>query len=243
MAYGIPTTHRPSTDPAATKIGANTLVTLASDGTAGVAWFDGTNQQFSYASSPYSSWTTTQIAAFHRFAISMQIKDVAGDIAALYCDNIQGINYATATKSGSTYSLGAGNFIGSSGASTFNPGGIQVLLIDPQGRYWSVSNAANNATLQVYYSGTPASGTWTTSSLSMTPASNAQMPVAALVGNYLVIVCQTGSTTYQYQRLDVSQVTLGSWSSPTNISGITGVPGNTSNFCLRGNSAGTGLFV
>jgi len=240
MSFGVPTQINTSADPAATANTPNQLVTLANDGTALVAWFDGTNQQVSYAAAPYTSWTSAQIASFHRFAASMFINDAGGDVSAVACDNITGINYYPLTKSGASYSIGSSNYTGA-GFSTYNPGSCQILLKDGQGRYWLISNDNTNGVLKVWYSSTPASGTWT-QSLSISTASNTNMPCADIVGNYLVVLYPDTSSTVSYQRLDVSGGSLGSWSTSTRIS-VTGTPGSTSHFSFRGNGSGIGVFV
>lgn len=240
MAFGIPATINTSTDPGATGNTPNNLVTIANDGTALCAWFDGTNQQVSYASAPYNSWTETQLMSFHRFATSMLINDANGDVSALACDNVSGIDYIPIAKSGTSYSVGSPNYTGA-GGSTFNAGGCQELLKDSQGRYWLVSNDATNAVLKVWFSSNPASGLWT-QSLNISTASNANLPAADIVGNFLVVLYSDTSSTVSYRRLDVSGVSLGSWSSGAQLS-VTGFPGATSHFSFRGNGSGVGVFV
>ena len=63
-----------STDPQGTSIPTNSSITIAADGTALVAWFDGSNTVYSYASAPYSSWSSkATLTSGTRFAVSLAL--------------------------------------------------------------------------------------------------------------------------------------------------------------------------
>jgi hypothetical protein len=229
-----------STSAAATAVGNNTLVCIASDGTALVAWYDGTNQQVSYAAAPYSSWTQAQLQAAFRFCCAMLVVDGSGNVGAITCDNVQGSNYYKLTKSGSAYSVGSPTAIGFVG--TFSAGQPQQIALDPQGRAWSISNTNNGNSCQVWYSATPTTASSWVNSLSQAITNDAHGPSADIVGNYLVVVYYTSGSGLQYQRLDVHSATLGSWSSAATIT-LSGSPSNTTHTCLRGNGAGIGCLA
>lgn len=228
-----------STNSVATQLGNNTLVQVASDGTALVIWFDGTNQKFSYASSPYSSWTTTTLTSGSRFAAASAF-DSGDNVFAITSATGGPITYYPLTKSGTSYSVGSGTQV-SSNTATFNAGNPMMVAKDGQGRYWCIANNNNNTICQAYYSSTPTTANWT-SSLSATAFNNPLLPVADIVGNYLVAIYDTAATTFKYQRSDISGASPGSWSTATTIT-VDSFADNTSGWSFRGNGSGVGILV
>ena len=232
-----------STSAVATAIGNNTLATIASDGTALTTWFDGTNQKYSYASSPYSSWTTNTLTTGARFAASLMPDGAGGNVAGVTCLTTGPITYFPLTKSGATYTLGSGTQV-SSGTATFNPGQPMMVNKDPQGRYWATCNTNADTVAQNFQSSTPTTANWT-AGLAATVGNDVFMPVADIVGNYLVVAYWSSGTIFQYQRLDVSQASLGSWSTATTIPnlGTTPTDDNTKQHAFRGNGSGVGQLI
>lgn len=231
-----------STNAAATQPCNDILVGISPvDGVAVVLWFDGTNQKFSYAASPYTSWTTTTLASGSRFAAGLYMRS-NGNADVVSSSSGGAITYYPLTESSGAYSLGTTAQV-TSNAGTFNPGNPEMVLVDPQGRYWSVSNSNAATICQVYDSvaNSPSTANWT-SSLSATAASSSLLPVAGIPQNYLVAIYPTASTTFKYQRLEVDVASLGSWSAATTLS-LSASPNNTVRWCFRGNGSGKGILV
>jgi hypothetical protein len=227
-----------STTNTATASGNNPLVTIAADGTCCVLWSDGTNTKFSYASSPYTSWTTTTLTTGIRNAMASML-DTSDNVVALAALTGGAINYFPLTKSGSTYSLGTAVQV------TSNLNGqndSQQVAKDTQGRYWSINSTSVGTTVQAFETSTPGTANWT-SSLSLTGmVANGHSPASDIIGNFLVVVYNSASGVYKYQRLDVSGASLGSWSTAVAIT-MGGSVSPAIPTPLRGNGADVGVMA
>jgi hypothetical protein len=229
-----------STKAFATMIGNNSAVFITDDGTALVLWFDGTNTKFSYASSPYTSWTAGTLITGLNVSASGFLES-SGNVSTVSVDTNENPNYKLLTKSGATYSAGSATLINSSFLVVASQGQPFLLTKDSQGRYWAIANNDLGTKSQVYWSSTPTTASWT-SSLTATAANNTFLPASDIVGNYLVVVYPTGSTTFKYQRIDTSAGSLGAWDAASTIT-LVGPPDNTINQCFRGNGLDTGMLV
>lgn len=223
-----------STNANSTPLGTSNAVTFASNGTASVVWYDGTNVKVSYASSPYTSWTSLTASAASGIIAASRLDTSDTVNLALYVS--AGIDYQPFTLSSTTYSAGSLTQI-ASGAGGAN--GLTGCIIekDPQNRYWVVTSNRGGSSVLAYDTTTPATAGWTLSNTtSWSSGTQNEFPAAGIVGNYLLFIYPSAASTFQYKRLDVSVASLGSWSSATAFT-----PGGSSvtsdkYFSFRGNS-------
>lgn len=223
-----------STSAFATDMVANNSVTFASNGTVGVVWYDGTNLKFSYASSPYTSWTSLTINAASGMMVGTRLDTSNTVNTAFYISS--GLDYAPVTLSGTTYTVGSLDQI-ASGATGGNALMGGIMEKDPQGRYWLVTTNRAGSSILVYETTTPGTAGWTSNhTVSWSSGTLNNAPAGGIVGNYLLFIYPSASSTFDYQRLDVSGVSLGSWSSATALTLGGSSPTNNNYFSFRGNS-------
>lgn len=235
MANSIST----STSAAATAYPAGSLVAMASDGSALVVWFDGTNVKWSYAQSPYTSWTTatliSSLGAGPRWqaglyndmaAATPQVVLVTSDAAA------DMVSYVfTYNTSNHHWSVGSANTVVAA-SSEYN-GGDVALDKDAQGRYWAAWQD-NSATVHVVYSSNGTSWTSSTTISSTDGSGGGTLVGLAYIGNYIVVTYSTNAgNPYDYIRADAHTATIGSWSAAKEVTGEAIFAG-TSMACLRG---------
>jgi hypothetical protein len=238
----VSTTVGTSTTANATAQGQCQLVTLASDGTACVLWCDGTNQKFSYASSPYTSWTTTTLNTGATAWLLSAFLEANGDVQTFSYDGSTSW-YKKLTKSGATYSIGSTLSLL---ADVFTDKGAPAIITkDPTGRYWTIQHAGSASNSDLVYgfeSSTPATG-WTVG-FPGTQTNDDNLPFADLVGNWLLIGGFNGTNDFMTNRADVSAATVdsSSWSAPSHLP-TTGLPTASNYFCCRGNGSDMGMVV
>lgn len=209
----------------ATAPSAAPLVAFApSDNSAIVLFHTGSAPTLATAQSPYTTWSTQTIGgatARHMLALRVNGDD---SLDVMVCSPSNDAFYFHYTRSGNAWSSD-GNFNVISGAGD-SSGTAQSgqFLTDPQSRLWWVTSDQTLATRTLYVDYTTAPTSSWTHSLNVTITGvYPGLPFAAIIGNYLVVVYQDGSGGLKYQRLDVSGVSLGSWSTAAAISGISDV--------------------
>lgn len=222
-----------STNANATAYSAGQLVAVSASGDALVVWYDGSNVKWSYASSPYSSWTTASLITSISGRWEASLYKLSNDNALLVCSNGSGnmVSYLFTYSSGShNWSAGSAVTVLSSGGA-FN-GGSVAMDIDAQGRIWAAwSN--NSHVVQIKYT-TDNGSTWTAST-TFTQVSGGDDTCVNLAycGNYIVVAFCGASAVWKYARIDAHSASLGSWSSATTISNCT-MDNTVTSTCLRG---------
>lgn len=191
---------------------AERLVQIASDGTAWVAYYNGTTYVFRTASSPYSSWSsTTTIATAASIGASSCI-DGSDNIWVCYKDT-SGPNLLQVklTKSGSTWTVGTANTVASG-----NFGGSRqasYIFFDQSSRLWVISYEFGSAdNWEAFYS-TNSGTSWTTSlstGTSLTIANTSEALVALPVGKYILVTYANSDGALRWRRLDTTG-TLTAW--------------------------------
>lgn len=215
-----------------TNIGANVSVTFASNGTCLVTWFDGTNIKASYASAPYTSWTALTVAAASAL-VSGQRLDTSDAVNLVYNTSSENV-YVPFSLSGTTYSKGTATNISANHAGTGV--GTQIVEKDPQGRYWAAQSNQAGSTIYVYTATTPGSSWTQNTTIAWSSATFNEFPAGGIVGNYLLLLYPTATSTFKYQRLDVHNATLGSWSTAATFTPGGSSVTNAKYFSFRGNS-------
>jgi|SRR5579859_238731 len=221
----------------------NTGVIIASDGTACVVWHDGTNQNFSYAAAPYTSWTTHVLQSGDTLTASIAL-DTNDNAWVISNDPVNGATYYPLTKSGSTFSRGTPTVLSVSQINS-NTNSPMCTIKDPHGRYWAICNDTTRTQIRNFESSTPSvSSSWSSVPIiSSNGNADSQFPCSALVGSDLVIIWKIAlsGSAFEYSRLDVSASKLASrWATPIRVTTPSGVGLDT---CFRGNPSGIGLFA
>lgn len=229
-----------STSDVGANYGGNVSVTFASNGVALVGWNDGTNAVASYASSPYTSWTKlTAGSATNGADIGMRL-DTGDAVNYIYSDTAS-LRYAPFTLSGTTYSRGSVVQISAVAAGAGNVG-IQIVK-DTQNRYWALQTNQAGNTITIYDTTTPGTASWPLNkSISQAVNTTNIWPCSDITGNYLIVFYATGSNAFFYTRLDVSQATLGAWSTATSFTPGGSSPTWSNFYSFRGNST-TGVLA
>lgn len=192
----------------------DTKVAIASDGTAFVLWCDGTNIKYSIASSPYSSWTTsnltTGIGGGSRWAGSVYWDSGTDNLLVVSTDSGNNANVIATpfAKSGANWTKGTSHTV-ATGVVPYQGSAMQILK-DGQGRYWCAVQPGTANTYVYVYLSTDGGVTWSQSVQSNQNLSGAIIPAMAIVGNFLTLMWGNGNVSWQ--RLDVSGVSLGAWS-------------------------------
>lgn len=212
-----------STSALATAYSPGQLVAMSASGDALVIWYDGVSVKWSYASSPYTSWTTATLLASIGSDWQAGIYKLATDNALLVCSTGSAtmVSYLFTYNSGS-HSWSAGSQVTVlSGGGVGNSGSV-ALDADAQGRIWAAWYGFPGAnTVEVYY--TADSGATWTASTTFTPSGSQFGQVAlAYCGNYIVVVfCNSSTNTFFYARIDAHSASLGSWSTAAAITNCT----------------------
>lgn len=222
-----------STNANATAYSPAQLVAVSASGDALVVWYDGSNVKWSYASSPYSSWTTASLITSISGRWEASLYKLSNDNALLVCSNGSGnmVSYLFTYSSGShNWSAGSAVTVLSSGGA-FN-GGSVGMAADAQGRIWAAW-ANNSHVVQIYYTADNGS-TWNAST-TFTQVSGGDDTCVSLayIGNYIVTSFCGASAVWKYARIDAHSASLGSWSSATTVTNCN-MDNTTSNACLRG---------
>lgn len=215
------------------------LVALSSTKDALVVWFDGTNVKYSYATSPYSSWTTSTLTASIGGGPRWQagLQKLSNDDVLVVTSNSSGniVSYYF-TYDVNTHSWSAGSPVTIlSGGANFN-GGSVPMDVDAQGRVW-LAWEDNSHVGQIYY--TTNNGTSWSSSTTLTLVSGGapSLMTLAYIGDYIVTVFIATGAAISYQRVDAHDVTIGSWSTAAalpnsfvdnaaNAMSLRGIPGS-----------------
>lgn len=218
-----------STADATATSGAPLVVAAPSDATINALYFDdGTGgPHLATAASPYTSWATQAIgSATHRN--SQALATLSNDNLDLWVTSpANGPAYFTAARSGGAWSPAfSALFDGSFEANNTGVGAGGWIGIDPQGRVWALGLDDVLATYQVwcdYLSG----GTWASGGAAIEGLNlgeqNHRGVCAAIIGNYLVVVYDSGGGALKYLRIDVHAATLGAWSSAVAVGSISDV--------------------
>jgi hypothetical protein len=233
----------------ATQQPTGSLVFIASDGTACVLWHDGTNQKFSYSSSPYSSWTTTTLITGLNMALGGKFRAGSDniDVVSGGSANVRG-NYFPLTKIGATYSLGTSNVItGTTAIGTTAVGNVMSYAgQDPQGRHWIVVGGASTYTAETGYfspANSPTSTGWTASpTTAVAQTGDVNLPAGDQIGNFILRIWWNG-TALQYSRADNSAASVGAWATAATIPNLTGSPNASSRVVFRALSSTQALLV
>jgi hypothetical protein len=220
-----------STNALATAHSGSQLVAMSASGDALVLWYDGSNVKWSYASSPYSSWTTATLVASSKqqYGIYKLSND---NVLAVVAQSTNMVSYLFTYNSGShLWTVGSAVTVLASGVSTV--GGNVGMDIDAQGRIWAAFEKGTTP-VEVYY--TSNNGTSWTASTTITEASGGlgQAVGLAYIGNYIVVTwCQTTSLVIGYSRIDAHLASLGSWSTATSVPNCV-MDNALTDLCLRG---------
>ncbi len=206
---------------------ANPLVALApSDASAIVVYYGSSGPMLATAQMPYTSWSVQAIGIpTPRNAQALAVNsDDSLDI--LVTSPANGTYYFHYTRSGNAWSAGTNGTITAYEAGVSGQACAAWIGRDPQGRIWATGIDDVLATYQLYCDYSSDGGvSWIAASVEPTDLGeqNRHGLAAAIIGNDLVIVYDTGSGGLSYVRLDVHGASLGSWSSPAPISGIADV--------------------
>lgn len=193
------------------------LVALSASGDVLVVWFDGSNVKWSYASSPYSSWTTATLLTSIGSRWQAGLYKLSNDNVLLATGNSSAnmVSYFF-TYNSSLHSWSVGSAVTIEASSVQFNGGSVPMDADAQGRIW-VMWSNNSHVAQVYY--TPNNGTSWTASTTITEVgggSDAQLSLA-YCGNYIVALYVASGAIWSYARIDAHSPALGSWSASTAI--------------------------
>src|SRR5581483_9876592 len=193
-------------------LGTSNAVTFASNGTCCVLWYDGSNIKMSYASSPYTSWTTSTVSSAGGIVLSSRL-DTSDTVNTIFYVS-GGMDYAPITLSGTTYSVGSASSIATESSGGNNLMGC-VIDKDPQNRYWALFTDRVGSNIYAYTATSPG-GTWTNNhSVAWSSDVENNYPAGGITGNYLLFLYPSATSTFNYQRVDVHNSSLGSWSSAT----------------------------
>lgn len=224
--------------------GAALIAFAPSDQSALVLFHDGSGPHLAWSQAPYTSWTTALIGGAtprHMGSIHVRADD---SVDIVICSPNNDAYYFHFIRSGNAWADdGSAHPIGLGAGDLANDAQASWLGHDTQGRLWWVVIDATLATRTLYVTYSADNGaTWTTSLSPTVPGTDWGLPVASIIGNYLVVCYQDGSGQLSYQRLDVSGASLGAWSAVAAINVgndvATAIQGS-----LRDLGAGTGLLV
>lgn len=222
-----------SSNAIATAYAPNVLVAVASTGDVFVLWFDGSNIKYSYAQSPYSSWTTTtlvsSIGGGPRWQAGLNYNPSDDSLVAVVSNASGNMVAYVFTYASHAWTPGSANTVLASSGS-FN-GGAVPMCRDAQGRIWAAW-ANNSHVIQVRYS-SDGGVTWTASTTATQVGGGADFVIGlAYIGNYVVLTYVDSTVTYVYQRIDAHLASLGSWSAKADTG--SGVDNGANAISLRG---------
>lgn len=201
-----------STNALATSYSANQLVAMSASGDALVFWYDGAAVKWSYAASPYSSWTTASLITSIGARWQAGIYKLANDNVLLVTSDAAGntVSYLfTYNSGGHSWSAGSPVTVLTGGGDS--NGGSVAMDMDAQGRIWAAWS--NNAHLIEVYQTANNGTSWTASTTFTQVSGGADTNIGlAYCGNYIVCVFCAASAAFNYSRIDAHGASLGSWS-------------------------------
>lgn len=215
----MPTQIATSSTADATATSGTPLVAVApSDESINLLFFDSGNggPRLATAQSPYTAWTTQGVGAASTRNSQVVIGHTGDDnLDGWVTSPSNGPYQFTATRSGNTWTVtmpGPVDIVYN--ASNSGNGVFAWEGKDQQGRLWAIGVDDVNATYQVfcdYYSSGWNSGGAAIEGLNLGEA-NRRGVAAAIIGNYLVVVYDSGAGGLHYLRIDVHAAALGAWS-------------------------------
>ncbi|MDE2104627.1 MAG: hypothetical protein KGL39_45750 [Patescibacteria group bacterium] len=230
----------PYGDMTATPAG-NLIAVAPSDATLNVMYFGSTGPMLATSLSPYSSWSKQIIGAdTQRNSQSLTGHPSDDGIDMIVSSPGSGPYYFGYIRSGNSWSTNSNGQTGdivqvtSDGATT-----AMWMAKDTQGRFWYIEiDGVNNPYHMgcAYYSaGWHMDATFDNVS---TAEQNRLGVAGAIIGNYLVIVYDSGSGHLSYRRQDVSGASLPGWSAAAQVGSISDVT-TSSTLSLRASGDGT----
>lgn len=215
-----------STTADATASGTYLVGVAPSDATVIVVYNGGGGTKRAHGPSPYTSWTLLDFGGTTgRNGQSIHVN--SDDSLDIHADtDSSGGQWFSYTRSGAAYnfanSAGDTNFVGAS-----DKVGVAAFIgKDVQGRLWVISLDDVLATYQFgCASAVSPYTTWTAATPDGTNLgeTNHHGVAAAFIGNYLVLVYDSGSGGLSYRRVDVHNPSLGSWSAAAAVGAINDV--------------------
>jgi hypothetical protein len=184
-------------------------------------YFGSTGPTLANAASPYTSWTTQGIGSATTRNSQAMTENGSGDNLNLIVSSPGlGPYQFLANRSGASYSVpGVGQTGDPNNAGLSGQGAAMWVGYDPFGRLWYVGVDDVNATYVLasgYYNGSSWTFTNTLDSQAL-GEQNHYGACAAIVGNYLVVVYDSGSGHLSYRRQDVSGATLSGFSAAAQV--------------------------
>lgn len=222
----MPTTIDTSTITDATGSGSGVKLALAPSDASGIAVYsNGAQTNLATAQSPYTSWATQLIgAATTRNGSALHVNS-DDTVDVLVSSPSTGLYYFHYTRSSNTWSNNSSTNIDTGhGAALGGAAAAAWIGKDSQSRLWVVGcdDGVNNP-FQVFCSvSTNGGAAWShgTPDGTVLGENNHRGVAAALIGNYLVIVYDSGSGGLSYRRVDVHGASLGAWSAAAAVTGV-----------------------
>ncbi len=238
-----------NSDATATPAGQQVIVAPSDSALNALYYKDTSGPYLATAVSPYSSWATQGIGA-STSRNSQSFVGHAGDdnLDLIVTSPANGPYYFTGTRSSNTWSLSA--IVPTGDPNNASSDGISTSMwvgIDSQSRLWYIGIDDIGVGNWVVAAGYRSGGSWTIDSTIdglVLGEHNQRGAAASLIGNYLVLIYDSGAGGLKYRRVDVHNASLGTWSAAASVGSVADVT-TASTLSLRaipGDSTGMLLY-